>query len=118
MRLLAYNTRFLILPWVRVEHLASHILGRMAARDPRRLATDVRASDLFAGNVRRSGALSRDVLSRGQLGGAGPDDRARQAIQQLCAEPSIKEVLGYPLLRSFASYWAVMKKKTRAAVWT
>ncbi len=31
-RLLAYNTRFLILPWVRVEHLASHILGRMAAR--------------------------------------------------------------------------------------
>ena len=31
-RFIAYNTRFLILPWVRVEHLASHILGRMAAR--------------------------------------------------------------------------------------
>ena len=31
-RFLAYNTRFLILPWVRVDHLASHILGRMAAR--------------------------------------------------------------------------------------
>jgi len=31
-RFLAYNTRFLILPWVRVNHLASHILGRMAAR--------------------------------------------------------------------------------------
>ena len=29
-RLLAYNTRFLILPWVRVPHLASHLLGRMA----------------------------------------------------------------------------------------
>lgn len=29
-RLLAYNTRFLILPWVRAPHLASHILGRMA----------------------------------------------------------------------------------------
>ena len=28
--LLAYNTRFLILPWVRVPHLASHLLGRMA----------------------------------------------------------------------------------------
>ena len=26
------NTRFLILPWVQVPHLASHILGRMAAR--------------------------------------------------------------------------------------
>jgi hypothetical protein len=31
-RFIAYNTRFLILPWVRVEHLASHVLGRMAAR--------------------------------------------------------------------------------------
>ena len=30
--LIAYNTRFLILPWVKVPHLASHILGRMAAR--------------------------------------------------------------------------------------
>ena len=26
----AYNSRFLILPWVEVEHLASHLLGRMA----------------------------------------------------------------------------------------
>ena len=30
-RFIGYNTRFLILPWVRVPHLASHILGRMAA---------------------------------------------------------------------------------------
>ncbi len=29
-RYLAYNSRFLILPWVRVPHLASHILGRLA----------------------------------------------------------------------------------------
>jgi len=28
--LLAQNTRFLILPWVEVPHLASHLLGRMA----------------------------------------------------------------------------------------
>jgi uncharacterized protein DUF4338 len=33
-QLLAYNTRFLILPWVKVGHLASHILGRMAKRVP------------------------------------------------------------------------------------
>jgi hypothetical protein len=33
------NTRFLILPWVRVEHLASHVLGRIA----RRLAEDWQA---------------------------------------------------------------------------
>src|SRR6202049_3552266 len=31
-RFIAYNTRFLILPWVRTENLASHILGRMASR--------------------------------------------------------------------------------------
>jgi len=30
-RFIAYNTRFLILPWVAVPHLASHLLGRMAA---------------------------------------------------------------------------------------
>jgi len=30
-RFVAYNTRFLILPWVRVPHLASHILGRIAS---------------------------------------------------------------------------------------
>ena len=30
-RFIAYNTRYLILPWVTVPHLASHLLGRMAA---------------------------------------------------------------------------------------
>lgn len=37
--LVANNSRFLILPWVRVPHLASHLLGRIA----RRLATDWQA---------------------------------------------------------------------------
>ena len=32
LHLIAYNTRFLILPWVRVPHLASHVLGRVARR--------------------------------------------------------------------------------------
>jgi len=31
-RFLAYNTRFLVLPWVHVPHLASHILGKMASQ--------------------------------------------------------------------------------------
>ena len=30
--LIAYNTRFLILPWIRVPRLASHLLGAMASR--------------------------------------------------------------------------------------
>jgi len=29
---IAYNSRYLILPWVRVAHLASHLLGRIARR--------------------------------------------------------------------------------------
>src|ERR1700686_2405028 len=29
-RFIAYNSRYLILPWVQVKCLASHILGRMA----------------------------------------------------------------------------------------
>jgi len=32
--LVAYNSRFLILPWVQVPHLASHLLGRMARMLP------------------------------------------------------------------------------------
>ena len=28
--MLAYNSRFLIVPWVQVPHLASHLLGRIA----------------------------------------------------------------------------------------
>ena len=38
-RLLAHHTRFLILPWVAVPHLASHLLGRIA----RRLSADWQA---------------------------------------------------------------------------
>jgi hypothetical protein len=33
-RFLAYNSRYLLLPWVRVKFLASHILGRMASLVP------------------------------------------------------------------------------------
>jgi hypothetical protein len=32
LQLVAYNSRFLILPWVRVPHLASHLLARIAGR--------------------------------------------------------------------------------------
>ena len=32
LHLIAYNTRYLILPWVRVPHLASHLLARISRR--------------------------------------------------------------------------------------
>ena len=85
-RFIAYNTRFLILPWVRVEHLASHILGRMAARisddweqmyghpiyfletfiDPERFrGTCYRAANwVLTGHGRRAAASNRTVMFR------------------------------------------------------
>ncbi len=101
LHLLAYNTRFLILPWVRVPHLASHILGQMA----RRLSADWEAiyghpiyyletfvdRDRFAGTCYR--AANWQAL--GQTTGRGIKDKAHKVTL------SIKDVLGYPLRRDF-----------------
>jgi Domain of unknown function (DUF4338) len=100
-RLLAYNTRFLILPWVRVPHLASHILGRMA----RRLSADWQALyahpiyfiETFIDPQRFRGTCYRAANWKvlGQTTGRGKDDQAHKANR------SIKEVLGYPLVKDF-----------------
>ena len=41
--------------------------GAMVARNQRGLAANVRTSDLLSGNIRGSGAIPRNLLSRGQL---------------------------------------------------
>jgi len=64
--LLAYNTRFLILPWVQVEHLASHLLGRMAAGSAR-LQRPTRIL-FIVGDVCRYLAFSRDLFIAQQTG--------------------------------------------------
>jgi Domain of unknown function (DUF4338) len=100
-RLLAYNTRFLMLPWVRVAHLASHILGRMA----RRLSADWQALyahpiyfiETFIDPQRFRGTCYRAANWKvlGQTTGRGKDDLAHKANR------SIKQVLGYPLVKDF-----------------
>ena len=85
-RFIAYNTRFLILPWVRVEHLASHLLGRMAARISDDWQQMYGHPIYLPGDLHGSGAIPRDLLPSGQLGADGKDYWSRQAIQQLCAE--------------------------------
>jgi len=100
-RLLAYNTRFLMLPWVRVPHLASHILGRMA----RRLSADWQALyahpiyfiETFIDPQRFRGTCYRAANWKvlGQTTGRGKDDQAHKANR------SIKQVLGYPLVKDF-----------------
>ena len=103
LHLLAYNTRFLILPWVQVRHLASHILGRMA----RRLSADWEALyghplyylETFVDRERFAGTCYRAANWRclGPTTGRGIKDKAHKVTL------SIKNVLGYPLRRDFRS---------------
>ena len=100
-RLLAYNTRFLILPWVTVAHLASHILGRMArmiAADWQRVyGHPIYFLETFIDPQRFRGSCYRAAnwIYLGDTTGRGKDDRTHEPNR------SIKQVLGYPLTRDF-----------------
>ncbi len=99
--LLAYNTRFLILPWVTVAHLASHILGRMArmlSGDWQRLyAHPIYFVETFIDPQRFRGTCYRAAnwTVMGQTTGRGKADQTHQANR------SIKQVLGYALVKDF-----------------
>ena len=100
-RHLAYNTRFLILPWVEVPHLASHILGRMA----RRISQDwesvyghpIYFLETFVDPERFRGTCYRAAnwVLLGRTTGRGKDDQTHRPNR------SIKEVLALPLHRRF-----------------
>jgi len=100
-RLLAYNTRFLILPWVTVPHLASHILGRMArmlSADWQRLyGHPIYFVETFIDPQRFRGTCYRAAnwTVLGATTGRGKDAPTREANR------SIKQVLGYPLVKDF-----------------
>jgi len=100
-RFLAYNTRFLILPWVRVEHLASHILGRMAARiseDWQRMyGHPIHFLETFVDPERFRGTCYRAAnwVVLGKMTGRGKQSHS------YVPNRSIKEVLGYPLTKRF-----------------
>ncbi|MFA6135676.1 MAG: DUF4338 domain-containing protein [Phycisphaerae bacterium] len=99
--LVAYNTRFLILPWASIPHLASHILGAIA----RRLSSDWQALyqhpiwllETFVDPERFRGTCYRAAnwqyvgmtLGLGKASRTGIPDR------------SLKQVLVYPLARDF-----------------
>lgn len=100
-RLLAYNTRFLILPWVTVPHLASHILGRMArmlsADWQRMYGHPIYFLETFIDPQRFRGTCYRAAnwTVLGATTGRGKDAPTHQANR------SIKEVLGYALVKDF-----------------
>src|SRR5450432_4823709 len=99
--LLAYNTRFLILPWVEVPHLASHILGCMArriSRDWERLyGHPIYFLETFIDPERFRGTCYRAANWKvlGRTTGRGKDDQTHRPNR------SIKEVLAFPLHRRF-----------------
>lgn len=99
--LLAYNTRFLILPWVVVPHLASHILGRIArelSADWQRLyGHPIYYLETFVDPQRFRGTCYRAAnwIRLGLTKGLGKDARSVKPNRP------IKEILGYPLVKDF-----------------
>ena len=101
LKLLAYNSRFLIVPWVRVPHLASHLLGHMA----RRLSADwqqiyghpVCYLETFVDPDRNRGTcyLAANWVELGLTTGRGKD------APTWTQNRSLKKVLGLPLVRDF-----------------
>jgi hypothetical protein len=101
LRLLAYNSRFLIVPWVKVPHLASHLLGRVA----RTLSSDWQRKynhpicfvETFVDPERNRGTCYRAAnwVELGMTTGRGKDAPTRQQNR------SKKQVLGLPLVRDF-----------------
>jgi hypothetical protein len=100
-RFIAYNTRFLILPWVRIENLASHILGRMAVRisqDWQQMyGHPIYFLETFVDPERFRGTCYRAAnwILLGNTTGRGKQSNS------YVPNRSIKEILGYPLTKRF-----------------
>lgn len=103
---IANNSRFLILPWVGVRHLASHVLGRIAQRlsrdwqakygHPIYLLETFVQCDRFAGTAYRAANWVRV----GQTKGRTRQDRADGTWHQ----SAIKDIYLYPLHRRFRQH--------------
>lgn len=108
-RFLAYNTRFLVLPWVEVRHLASHLLGRMAARlssDWERLyGHPIHYLESFVDPARFRGTCYRAANWHflGRTTGRGKDAPTKEPNRPL------KEVLGLPLAKRFREILGVVR---------
>jgi hypothetical protein len=100
-RFIAYNTRYLILPWVRVPHLASHILGkttsRLSSEWERVYGHPVYFAETFIDPGRFRGTCYRAANWNflGLTTGRGKNDHTYKPNRP------IKEVLGLPLTPRF-----------------
>ena len=99
--MLTNNTRFLVLPWVAVPHLASHLLATLA----RRVRADwqakyghpVHALETFVDRDRFRGTCYRAAnwVRLGETRGRTRNDRAR------CLRAPVKDVYLLPLVADF-----------------
>jgi hypothetical protein len=99
--LLAYNTRFLILPWIQVPHLASHILGRMAKIVPadwqRLYAHPIYWLETFVDTSRFAGTCYR-AANWQEIGTTQGRGHRAPTLEQ--TRP-VKKMLGLPLNAKF-----------------
>lgn len=101
LNLMAYNSRFLILPWVRVPYLASHILGKISQR----ISADwvhfyqhpLYFLETFVDTERFKGTCYRAANWQflGRTTGRGKNDQTKRPNR------SIKDVYGLGLCRDF-----------------
>jgi hypothetical protein len=106
LHLLANNTRFLILPWVHLSALGSHVLGRIAQRlngdwqakygHPIYLLETFVQCDRFTGAAYRAANWVRVGQTKGRTRQDRPDGTWQQA--------AIKDVYLYPLHRRFREH--------------
>jgi len=95
------NTRFLVLPWVRVPHLASHILGRSMRRLQRewvhRYGHPVYLVETFVDKGRFNGTCYKAAnwTLLGHTQGRGRQDRYNTY------SVPVKDILAYPLCKNF-----------------
>jgi hypothetical protein len=101
LHLIAYNTRFLILPWVRVRYLASHLLSCMAKVVPldwhRMYNHGIYYLETFVDKERFAGSCYKAAnwIYLGDTTGRGKNAPSRKVTR------SIKAVFGYPLTSDF-----------------
>jgi hypothetical protein len=98
---IAYNTRYLLLPWVQIRHLASHLLsciaGRISVDWEKHYGHPIYFLETFVDTERFAGTCYRAAnwIYLGLTTGRGKNDQTHKVNR------SIKAVWGYPLRRDF-----------------
>ncbi|MEA1929188.1 MAG: DUF4338 domain-containing protein [Candidatus Auribacterota bacterium] len=112
LHLIANNTRFLILPWVRVPHLASHILAlsrRVISRDWQEIYNHpIHLVETFVDTEKFKGTCYRadNWIYTGKTTGRGKDEKTLKQTR------SKKAVYVYPLQKNFREKLAGSKSSS------